>query len=89
MRQACQFCEYFKYAESNVYGRCQCYESGSTLGGAPRIPWAETCEFFRAVNRLDRSKSNRSCKLDEGVVPKPRETSSGTKACCDPKSKEM
>jgi hypothetical protein len=87
MRQACQFCEYFKYAESNVYGRCQCYESGSDLGGAPRIPWAVACEFFRAVKKLDRGKSNGSCKLDEGVAARPVETSNGPKTCCDPEPK--
>jgi hypothetical protein len=87
MRRACQFCEHFKYAESNVYGRCQCYESGSDLGGAPRIPWAAACEFFRAVERRDGVKSNGSCKLDEGVDAKPGQTSNGAKACCDPESK--
>lgn len=84
MRRACQFCEHFKYAESNVYGRCQCYESGSDLGGAPRIPWATACEFFRAAQRLDGGKSKGSCKLDEGVAAKPAETSSDSNASCDP-----
>ena len=87
MRQACQFCEHFKYAESNVYGRCQCYESGSELGGAPRIPWATACEFFRAAKRLDRGKSNGSCKLDEGVAVKPGQISGDSNAFCNPESK--
>ncbi|KPK45308.1 MAG: hypothetical protein AMJ65_00185 [Phycisphaerae bacterium SG8_4] len=87
MRQACQFCEHFKYAESDVYGRCQCYESECTLGGAPRIPWAVACEFFRAGAKLDRGKSNGRCKLDEVVAPKPRQTGSGDRAYCDPESK--
>ena len=87
MRQACQFCEHFKYADSNVYGRCQCYESGSVLGGAPRIPWAAACEFFRAAEGLDKSKSNIRSKSDEGVPARPRETSSGAGSCCDSESK--
>lgn len=67
MRQVCESCEYFKYVDSKVYGRCQCYEPACDLAGTPRIPGAETCEFFRA-KRPDRRGLRVSRDSDQRIA---------------------
>ena len=58
MRQRCETCKYFKYVESNVYGRCQHNAEGSVLEGIPRVPWAITCEFFQERSIPDKNDLN-------------------------------
>jgi hypothetical protein len=86
MRQVCESCEYFKYVDSKVYGRCQCYKPACDLGGTPRIPCAEICVFFRA-KRSDGRGSGVSRDSDQHIACRPRAGSDGTTACCDRTSK--
>ena len=64
MRQRCETCEYFKYVESNVYGRCQNNTEDSVLEGIPRIPWAMACEFFQDRRILDKNDLNEEYIMD-------------------------
>ena len=61
MRRRCETCKYFKYVESNVYGRCQNKTEESVLDGIQIIPWATDCEFFQDRRMPDKND------LDEGV----------------------
>jgi len=58
MGQRCEKCEYFKYVESNIYGRCQYGTNDSFLEGIPRIPWAMACEFYEVKKKPNKTNSN-------------------------------
>ena len=64
MRQRCETCKYFKYVESNVYGRCQNNTEGFVLEGIPRVPWATACEFYQDRRIPDKNDLNEGYKMD-------------------------
>ena len=70
MRHRCETCEYFKYVESNVYGRCQNNTEDSILEGIPRVPWATACEFFQDRRMPDKNDLNEGYKMDMDITQK-------------------
>jgi len=70
MRQRCETCKYFKYVDSNVYGRCQKNTEGSVLEGIPRVPWATVCEFFQDRRILDKNDLNEEYKMEQSITQK-------------------
>ena len=65
MKRKCENCQYFKYAESNVYGRCQNDTEGPALKGIPRVPWAMACEFFQDRKILDKNNFNEENEMEQ------------------------
>ncbi|MHC4396783.1 MAG: hypothetical protein ACYS1A_14130 [Planctomycetota bacterium] len=82
IRRRCENCEYFKYVESNVYGRCQNNTEGSVLEGIPRIPWATACEFFQDRRILDENDLNEECKMEQNITQKRAKTDGNIPAHC-------
>ena len=70
MRRRCEACKYFKYVESNIYGRCQYKTGDSALEGIPRVPWATACDFFQAKSILDKNDLDEECKIELGITQK-------------------
>ena len=56
MKVRCENCRYFKYVDSNVYGRCQHGAEQITSDGMPRIPWAMVCQSYEGKTELDRAR---------------------------------
>ena len=69
MRQRCETCKYFKYIESNVYGRCQQKAEESILEGIPRVPRAMACEFFQDRCMPDRNDLNEE-HMERDIIQK-------------------
>lgn len=82
MRQRCETCKYFKYVESNVYGRCQNNTEGSVLEGIPRIPWATACEFFQDRRILDKNGLNKEYKMEQDITQKQIKSDGNIAAPC-------
>ena len=70
MRQRCEICEYFKYVESNIYGRCQYGAGNSVVEGIPRVPWATACEFYQDRRKLDKTNSNEGREAGQEIAQK-------------------
>ena len=80
MRRRCETCEYFKYIESNVYGRCQCKAGNSVQEGIPRVPWATACEFYQVKKKLNKEIPNRDYKYLQNTIQKQIRLSNDTAA---------
>ena len=81
MRQRCETCEYFKYVESNVYGRCQNKTEESVLEGIPRVPWATACEFFQNSKVPDKNDLNEE-HMRQDIIQKQTNADGITTAHC-------
>ena len=82
MRQRCETCKYFKYVESNVYGRCQNKTEDSVLEGIPRIPWATACEFYQDRRTPDKNGLNEEYKRKQDITQKQIKAHGITTAHC-------
>jgi len=87
MRRRCETCKYFKYVESNVYGRCQNKTEESVLEGIPRVPWATACEFFQDRRLLDKTDLNEEYKMEQDITQKQAKTVHNVPAHCATASK--
>jgi len=56
MRLRCETCRYFKYVDSDAYGRCQQDAKHTASEGVPRIPWAMICQSYQGRTEADQAR---------------------------------